>query len=130
MELLNELTQTKSVLWEGKIEGDHYEIHEDIVDGISNLTFVAEGTLVRAVSRAAKKNPLTTAIIGLSLAGMAAKAYKRNKRHTTHFFTKSIHERKMYRAIVKTLINAGGYTVKHNEKYTDGGYLWTLKKAR
>ena len=130
MALLKELTQTKSVLWEGDLEGDHYEIHEEIIDGVSNLTFVAEGKLVRAVSRAAKKNPLTTAIIGLSLAGMAATAYKRNKRHTTHFFTKDRHERKMYREITKTLMKSGAYTIKYNEKYTDGGYLWTLKRTK
>ena len=130
MLLLQELTRPTAILWEGELEGDHYEIHEEIVDGVSSLTFVAETSLVRSVTRAAKKNPLTTAIIGLSLAGYAAKAYKRNKRHTTHFFTKNRHERKMYREIVKTLTKMGGYTVKDNERYTDGGYLWTLKRKK
>lgn len=130
MQLIKELTQTHSVLWEGDIDGHHFEIHEDIVDGVSDLRFIAEGALLRKVSKAAKKNPLTTAVIGLSLAGIAAKAYNTNKRHTTHFYAKNPHEKRMYATIVKELMATGNYKLKKDAKYFQGGYLWELKRTR
>ena len=126
MSLLKELTDSEALLWEGEIDGHHFKIHETLNEGVSDLRFVAESSLVRKVTRAARKSPLTTAVIGLSLAGMAASAYNKSKRNTTHFYAKSPQEKKMYAAIVQDLMATGNYRLKLNAKYLQGGYVWKL----
>lgn len=129
MSLLKELTAPEStLLWEGEIEGDHFEIHEDLEDGISNVRFVAEASLVNRVTKFAKKKPLTTAIVGMNLAIMAGHQFKKLRRKHTRFFAKTTHEKKLYAQIVKDLMSTGGYKLRR-KRFVAGGILWELKKT-
>lgn len=118
------------IIWRGYFENKLYEgvlvnEHFSVRPGVTGGGIVKQS--LRKGAAALKANPGLAALsAGLAVASYTA--YTKNKRNTMRLFAKGHKERQLYKKVIDDLMKTGSYK-KVREKYTDGGYLWVLKRT-
>lgn len=111
----------KNQLYEAAVIGEHFSVRPGAHGG-----GIVKQTM-RKGAAAVKANPGLAALsAGLAVASYTA--YTKNKRNTMRLFAKGQKEKQLYKKIISDLMKTGFYK-KVREKYTDGGYLWVLKRT-